>query len=148
MSYGIESYGLGGWGGSDFIVADHNPFDGSTNISRIPTISFTLSSQNGNVNLGSIALTANGIGLMTGGAFIAGKAFGTINSTDPANVVVSATLLYTLNPLATISVVVSALNATNSSAIDNTWQFITSGATTTFLTSVVRGFERVFRVGS
>ena len=147
MSWGLGSYGLVGWGGADFIIADHNPFDGSTGISRIPTITFTLSSQNGDVVLSSIDLTANGVDLITDGCFT-GQAFGTINSTDPANVVVSATLLYTLNPLTTISIVVDAVNSTNSSAVDNTWQFTTSGATTTFITSIVRGFERVFGVGS
>ena len=146
MSWGIGSYGISSWGGSDFIVSAHNPFDGSTGISRIPTISFTLSSQNGNVVLGSISLTANGVALITAGSFT-GQSFGTIDATDPANVVVSATLLYTLNPLTTISIEVNALNSTNSAAVDNTWQFTTNGATTTFITSIVRSFERINRVG-
>lgn len=148
MSYGLSGYGISGWGGSDFDVINHIPVDNSTNVSRTPIISFTLSSQSGNVVLSSINLTANGISLIINGVFTS-NAIGIIDNTNPANVNVSATVTHSYGPLSVVVIVVDALNTSNSHpAVGVTWQFTVSSATTLFQNYIVRKFERVFRINS
>lgn len=149
MSYGIGSWGTGSWGGADFIVQNHIPFDNSINVSRTPTISFELSSLGNTINTSTINLSANGIQLITNGIFTS-KAVGIINSADPNNTIVSASVIHAFSPLSIITVVVDAQNSANEhpSPVTATWQFTVSDAIATFSTYIVRGFERVFRVGS
>ena len=143
MAYGIQSWGLSAWGGSDFIITNHIPSDNATGVNRKPLIGFTLLSSSGDVTLASINLSANGIQLITSGAFT-GNATGTIDSTNPAAVTVSAQVRHEFSPFALVTVVVSALNTSNQSAtIGNTWQFNVDSTIHTFETYIVRRFERV-----
>ena len=145
MSYGIEQWGLGSWGGSDFVVTDHIPSDLSTGVSRLPLIGFVLFSQSGNIVLSSINLTVNGIPLITSGAFTI-AATGTIDNTNPAAVQVTAQTLHEFAPFELVTVVVSAINTSNQPpTIGNTWQFNVDNTIHTFQTYIIRKFERVFR---
>lgn len=147
MSYGLEQYGVGSWGGSDFIVIDHFPIDNSVGNNRLSTISFTLSSQSGNVILSSINLTANGTPLIVNGVFTL-NATGTINNTNPLSVQVTATVTHAFAPFAVVSVLVSATNTSNDIPISGTtWLFGVDGTLVLFSNYVVRRFERVERVG-
>lgn len=153
MSYGLEKWGLGGWGGADFAVTNHVPVDGVTGIQRAPMISFTIASQNGNINLSSINLTVNGnssgmYALIINGVFTS-YATGTINFSDPLNVIVTANIIHAFSPLEIVTVTVDAANTQNERpASGTTWQFTVNSDIHTFVNYIVRGFQRVFRVGS
>jgi hypothetical protein len=151
MSYGLEAWGVASYGGSDFIVSDHFPFDNSTGINRLPTISFVLASQGSNVTISSINLviTINGtsIQLITNGLFTS-NAIGTINASNPTNVIVSATLLHALAPLDVVNVNVVATNTFNQTPIEGAWQFTVNSAIATFLVYIVNAFQKVLRVGT
>ena len=145
MSYGIEQWGIGSWGGSDFVVNNHIPSDFAIGVSRLPIIGCVLFSQSGNVTLASINLSVNGVALITNGIFTI-AATGTIDSTNPAAVQITAQVLHEFAPLELVTVVVSAVNASNQPpTIGNTWQFNVDNTIHTFQTHIVRKFERVFR---
>jgi hypothetical protein len=145
MSYGIEQWGIGSWGGSDFVVTSHIPSDLSTGVSRLPIIGFILSSQSGNVVLGSIRLFVNGIELIHDGYFT-NAATGTIDTTNPSQVQVTAQVLHEFAPFELVTVVVTALNTSNEPpTLGNVWQFTVDNAIHTFQCYIVRKFERVFR---
>lgn len=156
MSYGIQSWGTGGWGGADFIVINHIPFDNSIGINRLPIISFTLLSQSGSVITSSINLTIIvnmvSIPLIINGVFTA-NASGTINASVPTIVNVTAQILHSLAPFSIVNVVVAALaNSTLNSpslspASGTTWLFAVDNTLTLFSNYIVRRFERVLRVG-
>jgi hypothetical protein len=147
LSYGIELYGGGSYGGANFQVVAQIPPDGSIGIVRIPVISFTLSSQSGNVILSSISLTLNGISFITGGNFTS-NAVGTIDPTDPINVKITAITLHAFSPLAIVIVVVDAINVSNEHPVlGQTWQFTVDNTIFNFTNYVVRGFERVLKLG-
>lgn len=148
MSYGIEQWGIGSWGGSDFVCTSHIPSDLSTGVSRLPIIGFILSSQSGNVVLSSINLTVNGVPLIVNGAFTI-AATGTIDNTNPAAVQVTAQVVHEFAPLELVTVVVTALNTSNQPpTIGNVWQFIVDNTIHSFQCYIVRKFERVFRTGA
>jgi hypothetical protein len=150
MSYGLENWGTDGWGGADFIATNHVPLDNTTNISRTPTISFSLISQNGPITIfgtSGIQLTANSIPLIVDGYFTA-NATGSINFTDPINVSVIAHVLHSFSPLTTVSVVVDTIDTANQHPSEATWQFIVSSGIHTFTNYVVRGFQRILRVAT
>lgn len=148
MSYGIEQWGKGSWGGFDFIATNHIPSDFSSNIARAPSISFTLVSQSGNVTLASINVSTNSISLITNGVFTI-KAIGTIDDSDPASVNININILHEFASFELIVVVVSAINASNQSlTLGNTWQFTVDNTIHSFQNYIVRGFERVFAVNS
>lgn len=153
MSYGLEKWGLGGWGTADFIVTNHIPVDNITGVQRAPTIMFTLASQSGTINLSSINLTVNGnssglYNIVTNGAFTS-YATGTINFSDPLNVIVTANIIHAFSPLEIVTVTVDAITAQNEHpASGTTWQFTVDNTIHTFTNYIVRGFQRVFRVGS
>lgn len=145
MSYGIEQWGTGRWSGADFIVTDHVPSDSAFSIDRLPLISFTLLSQNGNITLASINLTVNGSSLITNGIFT-DLAAGTIDSTNPTAVKIAAQTLHAFAPLEIITVIVSALNASNQApTLGSTWQFMVDDTIHMFQNYIIRKFERVFR---
>lgn len=147
MSYGIEQYGIGSWGGSDFTVTDHIPSDLSIGVSRLPIIGCVLFSQSGNIVLASINLSANGIPLITNGIFTA-VATGSIDSTNPAAVQIIAQVLHEFAPLQEVTVVVSALNTSNEPpSIGNVWSFFVDNTIHNFQTHIVRKFERVLKAG-
>lgn len=144
MSYGLEQYGIGSWGGSDFVVNNHIPSDLSTGINRLPIIGCILFSQSGNVVLASINLSVNGIALITNGVFTS-SATGTIDATNPAAVQLTTQVLHEFAPLELVTVTVSALNTSNQAPTSGTtWQFNVDNTIHTFQTHIVRKFERVF----
>jgi len=149
MSYGIQQWGLGSWGGSDFVVLNHVPVDNSTGISRRPTISFALVSQSGNVTINTINLTINSTQLIVNGVFTS-SASGTINASNPANVIVTALVLHALAPFTAVTVVVDAQNTSlqHPASSGTSWQFVVNNAQGQFSNYIIRKFERVFRVGS
>lgn len=148
MSYGLEQYGIGSWGGSDFVVDNHIPSDSSTGVSRLPLIQFTLFSQSGNIVVDTINLTVNGVSFITAGVFTT-AATGTIDNTDPAQVNITAQTIHGFSPLQLVTVVVSALNTSNQPpVIGSMWQFTVDNTIHNFQTYVVRAFERILRVGS
>lgn len=148
MSYGVEQWGIGSWGGSDFVVTNHTPSDFSTNVGRLPIIGCVLLSQSGNVVLASINLTANGVSLITNGAFTV-AATGTIDNTNPSAVQITAQLIHEFSPLEIVTIVVSAVNTANQPPIiGNIWQFTVDSTIHSFQNYIVRKFERVFRVGA
>jgi len=146
MSYGIQSWGTGSWGGSDFAITNHIPSDNSVGVNRLTTISFTLYSQSGNVIPSSINLTANGVPLITSGAFTI-FATGNINNTDPAIVNVTATVTHAFAPFQVVTVLVSALNASSvPPVLGTTWQFTTDNQLMEFSNYIVNRFEKVLRI--
>ena len=149
MSYGTGNQGKSGsWGGADFFVTNHEPIDNATNINRTPSIAFSLVSQSSIVDLTTINLTANGIQLITNGAFTI-NASGTINSTDPNYVNIVANLVSTFAPLAIVAVIVDAKNISNASpAYGTTWQFQVNNIVSEFSTYITSKFERVLRVNA
>lgn len=148
MSYGLEQYGIGSWGGSDFTVIDHIPSDNSTGISRLPIVGCTLSSQSGSVVLASINLSVNGTALITNGVFTL-AATGTIDSSNPASVIITAQVLHEFAPFELVTVLVSALNTSNEPPTSGTtWQFNVDNVIHNFQTHIVRAFERVLRTGA
>jgi hypothetical protein len=148
MSYGIERWGIGSWGGSDFIVTNHVPPDNSTGISRTPTISFALISQSGNILVNTINLIANNIPLIVNGTFTA-NATGTINISNPTNVIVTANVIHAFSPFTTVTVAVDAQNAAMAHPASGiTWQFVVNNIIGQFSNYIMRKFERVFRVNA
>lgn len=146
MSYGLQTWGLGSWGGSDFVVNNHIPSDSTVGTSRLPSIQFTLFSQSGNVVLASINMTVNGTAFITNGVFTS-AATGTIDDTNPAEVDVTVQTIHEFAPLALITVVVAAINTSNQPpTIGNTWQFTVDDTIHVFQTHISRKFERVFGV--
>ncbi len=147
MSYGIQAWGLGSWGGSDFSVTNHVPFDNSTGNLRLTTISFTLFSQSGAVDAYSINLTANGIYLVQDGYFT-DDATGAIDLTNPSLVNVVATVTHAFDPLELVLVEVSAINATSvSPSLGTTWQFTVNDTQYNYINYISNRFEKVLRVG-
>jgi hypothetical protein len=148
MSYGLEAFGIGSFGGADFVVLDQNPIDGAIDINRLPTISFLLSSNSGDITLSSITLTANSIPLITAGVFTA-NATGIIDASNPSQVIVTAIVTHAFSPLSLVSVVVSAMNASSQTLVSGTsWSFTVGASIVVFNNYIIRAFERVFRVGS
>lgn len=145
MSYGIQQWGLSGWGSATFSAVNHFPNDGAVNIIRMPTISFTLLSQSGDVELISINLYANGIALIMNGIFTS-YATGTINDADPQAVIVTATVTNMYTKSASVNIIVNALNSSNQIALNGTWQFITDNNSNTFFTYINRSFQRILKV--
>lgn len=147
MSFGFGGYGLSPYGGNDFDIEDHYPIDGSTGNDRLSTISFKLVSPTFTITLSTINLVANSIALITDGIFTT-EAAGTIDNTDPYNVVITATLIHAYAPLTLVNVSATALNTNNDTPVigTTTWSFMVDDTIQTFNTYIMRGFQRVFRV--
>jgi len=147
MSYGLEQYGLGSWGGGNFIVINQVPTDLSVGVNRLPLISCTLSSQS-DVVLASINLSVNGIALITNGIFTT-AASGSIDSTNLREVQIVGQVLHEFAPLEQVIVTVTAVNTSNEPPTNgNVWSFFVDDTIHTFQMHIVRAFERVLRVNS
>ena len=90
MSWGIEQYGIGSWGGADFTLLEQTPTDGSTNVARQPVISFLLVSQTNvvvktaDVAIGGLIRTNGTIQVTTieAESLVPGEQFTLLGSTD------------------------------------------------------------------